>query len=236
MTTYPPETTVSSTVSRRRFLALLCASVLPACGKDSIVPAALDSVQYAWSGRPDVPLTRAQINELPYASIRAKFGKSPRSLLVLGRYDGEDLHWVSADRGVLVTRHGRLVRTVGFPKNLLRTEMLTPDPVQTGLQKLQEPEECLRLIDLEPGHYFQVPVRSRLERVAAQTIEILGLKFETVHVSEHAAAEALRWEFTNDYWADAKTGAIWRSVQHFAPELPPIEIEILKPAAPLAPA
>jgi hypothetical protein len=160
-----------------------------------------------------------------------KFGKSPRSLLVLGRYDGAELHWVSADRGLVATRHGRLVRTVGFPSDLKLTRDLTPDPVASGLHRLDSEARHVRLVDIQPGDRFQVPVHSTLHVVGQEEIEILDLRFSTVRVTESNTAGALDWRFRNEFWADTETGLVWRSIQHFAPALPPLEIEVLKPAA-----
>jgi hypothetical protein len=195
------------------------------------MPSIVDTARVAWQGPPDAPLTRAQIAEMPYATIWAKFAKSSRALLVLGRYDGEDLHWISANRAVLVTRHGRLVKTVGLPRNLLATQVIGTDPVATGLQRISGEESSVRLVDIGPDNHFQVPLRSTYQRVQEETIDILDLHFATLHVQERTTARTLKWEFVNDYWADLHTGFIWRSIQHVAPDLPPIEMDVLKPAA-----
>ena len=70
---------------------------------------------------PDYP------DKLPHASIAVRQKGRQRSLLILGRVSGDELHWVSADRGILITRHGRLIRTVGFTDDLGKTDFVKPD-------------------------------------------------------------------------------------------------------------
>jgi hypothetical protein len=190
-----------------------------------------DSLREAIRGLPDVPLTREQINDLPYATLAAKVGKGPRSLLVLGSYEGEDLHWVSADRGVLVTRRGRVMKTVGFSQNLWHTETLGEDPVGRQDIPWHEGISSKRLLDIVPENYFSIPVHSTFQGVGEETIEILSLRFPTLVIREQCTAPLLKWRFENQYWADRNSGFIWRSRQHFVPALPPVFMEILKPAA-----
>jgi len=220
-----------SSAARRVILPLSLALVLEGCGGPGIIQSATETLRLAWSGAPDVPLTREKVDALPYASIRARFGKGPRSFLVLGRYAGEELHWVSADRAVIATRHGRVVRTVGFGTDLRETRDVNPDPVATGLQHVTAGAEHLRLVDIRPGDHFQVPVHSAFTPEGLTTVEILGNRYDLLQVREQNRADGLDWTFDNLYWVDAATGFVWRSLQHFAPGLPPVEIEILKEAA-----
>jgi len=183
-----------------------------------------------FSGLPDAPVTRDQISKLPYATVRAKIGRGQRSVLVLRRYDGGDLVWVSSDSVAFATRRGRLVKTAGLPADLKRTEFVEPDPVATGLQELEGDSKIGRFIDLEPGAHYGIPVESTFARAGEETIEILERTYDTILVNERNVAPLLEWEFENQYWVAKDSGFVWRSMQHFAPGWPPIELEILKPA------
>lgn len=151
--------------------------------------------------------------------------------MILGRYEGTDLHWISADNIALVTRAGRLVKTAGLPENLRETVMLGPDPVAGTLHRLDEAATARRLVDLDFESRFGVPVEARLESLGYATIEILERRYDTVVVREDNVAALLDWSFTNYFWVDRGSGFAWRSIQHFTPDLPPVEIEVLKPAA-----
>ncbi len=217
-------------LTRRHLLATAGAGLAAACTDvriGDVYQAAFNLVR----GFPDVPLTREQVARLPYASMRAKIGRGPRSLLILARYAGSDLHWVSADRTLFATRRGRLVKTAGIPANLKDTRFIGADPVARGLHRLEGPVDARRIIDIDRGHAFNIPVTAWLEPIRHERIEILGLTFDTVVVRERNVAELLDWRFENTFWADRATGFIWKSVQHIVDLFAPLEFEILKPAA-----
>lgn len=200
-----------------------------ACGS-TIYEDAGTAFQLLVSGIPDVPVTRDQIRQIPYATIRAKVGNGQRSVLVLYRYDGTDLHWLSSDRVALTTRSGRLVKSGGLLTNLRASSMVGDDPVATGLHRLNGPTRRTRLIDIEPGALYGIPVDLSIEPEAEETIEIVELTYDVVRVRERAEAPLLAWSFENVYWADRETGLVWKSVQHLVPDLGPVELEILKKA------
>jgi hypothetical protein len=146
--------------------------------------------------------------------------------LVLGRYDGLDRHWISNDRAVLVTRNGRLTRVVGLGHDLRETRGVEDDPVAAATFKFDGTHA--RSVDLGPDVYFGLVVESTFEVLGRQNVDIIGDVHETLVVREHNHAHALRWRFVNRFWFDFATGYVWRSVQHFSPDLPPVEIETFK--------
>ena len=204
------------------------------CGDSFKIPVLAnlpDAMQYAVFGKPDIPIHRDDITKLPYATVLAKIGKGERSLLVLSRYDGQDLHYLSADRVAVVTRQGRLVKTAGLPRNIKNTYMNDRDPVSGQLHKLSPNTRFIRTIDIDAENRYGVPITSVFETIKKVTITILELKFDTLLVRERNSAQTMRWHFDNYYWADAYDGFIWKSRQHIVKEYPPIAIEVLKPAA-----
>lgn len=227
----PTDSIFNLVVSRRGFLTATLVLSTSGCSYSPVIQSTATALSYAIKGMPDVPLTRQQINQIPYATLGAKVGKGPRSLLVLGRIDGDELHWISADRAALVTRHGRLVKSAGFPENLKDTHIVGTDPMTSNLRQLDRSTEWTRLIDLMPDYRYGIPVKSKFEIMAEEKIEILELSFDTILVHETCQAPLLDWEFENRYWVDRQSGFIWKSLQHLAPRIPPISIEIFKPAA-----
>ena len=143
-------------------------------------------VQMLVLGIPDVPVTRDQIRQIPYATIRAKIGNGQRSVLVLFRYDGSDLHWLSADRIALTTRAGRLVKSAGLPSDLRASSMVGDDPVAAGLHRLSGPTRATRLIDVEPGALYGIPVDLTITPEAEETIDIVERSYDVVRVRELA--------------------------------------------------
>ena len=192
---------------------------------------AVDALKLAVRGPPDPRIRRAAITKLPYATITAKIGKGPRAMLVLARYDGPDLHWISSDRVVIVTRHGRVVKTAGFPEDLKDTRAFREDPVASGLHRIERPLKFVRYLDLDRDRRYALPIHSTFETVGKERIRIVEIEFETVLVRERNQAQTINWDFENLYWADVFDGFAWKSRQHIARSLPPVDIEVLKPAA-----
>ncbi|MGH6717815.1 MAG: YjbF family lipoprotein [Alphaproteobacteria bacterium] len=226
----PPASPVRGQWARRGALLAGAAWSLAACGP-TIYEDAGSAFQLLVTGAPDVPVTRDQIRQIPYATLRAKVANGQRSVLVLFRYDGADLHWMSADRIALTTRAGRLVKTAGLPSNLRASDVVGGDPVSSGLHHLAGPVRKTRLVDIEPGARYGIPIEMTLEPEAEETIEILDLTYDTIRVRERCHAPLLEWSFDNVYWVERSNGFVWRSTQYFAPEFDPVELEILKKAS-----
>lgn len=178
----------------------------------------------------DLDLTRADIDRIPYASIAVRMGDGPQALLILGRYDGEELNWISAKREVIVTRRGRVVKTYGLPTDVKETVFLTPDPVGRANGGVAE-AECLRTLDLDPSRQDGILVRSRFAAIGSEAIEIFGERVDTALWQEQGGAPELQWSFTNRYWVDPHSGYVWKSRQSVAPALPPLDITVTRRAA-----
>jgi hypothetical protein len=221
------------------FFKLLTALAVPfhinGCAELPLVVNAADAIGYAVIGAPDTEISRASIQQIPYASISAKIGSGPRSILVLGKNENGLRHWFSADNAVIVTRNGRIVQSAGFPENLKHTSSSDWKKIDRtlhsriygeGKQKLT----IVRQLDMDLENRFGVPVKSEFETLGPREIEIAGINIKTVLVKESNYAFSINWTFSNFYWVDAYDGFIWKSTQHIARTFPPIEIEVLKPA------
>lgn len=181
----------------------------------------------------DAQLTQASVAKIPYATIGVKVGRQPKALLVLSRFQQSNLHWLSADHVALVTNGGRLVKTAGFPADLKATFTYNSDPVLTGgLHKVVNGYRLMRAVDMQPEDRHSVRIDSIFRTDGRESIKIMGTTLDTVRVTERAAADAIDWKFENTYWVDPKSGFVWKSIQHFVPELPPAVIEVFRPASP----
>jgi hypothetical protein len=215
--------------------ALVVMLLLAGCAELPLIANAGQAIAYAVVGAPDAEINRDAIQKLPFASISAKIGSGPRSLLVLGKHENGLKHWFSSDQAVVVTRNGRIVQTSGFPENLKNTYSKQDDPVNRKLHSSnyggnKRKFAHIRTIDIDEELRFGVPIRSTFEIVGPKLIDISGVKIETVLVKELNTAFSINWSFTNLYWVDRFDGFIWKSRQHVARSFPPIEFEVLKPA------
>jgi hypothetical protein len=217
-------------VTRRNLIATCGAFLTSACA-DPVLRNVYDAAKFLTVGMPDVEITRDIIDNIPYASISAKIGKGPRSLLILGRYAGEDLHWLSADNATVVTRAGRVTKTAGFPENLKGTSFLGPDPVAKKLHIPDERRALSRSVDIDKGNFYGLTINSHFLPIGEVEIVIAGLKLRTALFEEVNEAQTVNWNHSNYFWVDVYDGFVWKSVQHIARGFPPIDIEVLKPAA-----
>jgi hypothetical protein len=147
-------------------------------------------------------------------------------MLVLATVDAGNLSWISADRSGFVTRQGRVTRTFGLGPDLRETRDLESDPIAS--RHFDFALSSRRTIDVVEPLAFGVPVASTFEVVGRRTIAILDATHDTVLVRETGRAPLLRWTFENEFWLDFADGYVWKSVQHFSPLLPPLEIEVYK--------
>jgi hypothetical protein len=216
---------------RRRFLEAMAILPIAACTTSPVLTSVLRNARIAAVGFPDAPVTRAQVDALPYASVFARIGKGPRSLLVLAEADPPELRWLSADNAMLVTRSGRIVKTAGLPDDLSGTRFprggdMVGRPAGELTGGLQT-----RLIDLKSRFQYGTPVSSYFTIDGHEQISILEQSHETLRVSEQNHCPQLDWKFNNTWWIDPATGFVWKSLQWLTPDMPVFEMAVLKPAA-----
>jgi hypothetical protein len=150
-----------------------------------------------FNGLPDAPVNREEIENLPYATTRAKLGRSGWVVVVLGRYDGDLLHWISADKITIVTHGGRIVRSAGLPENLVGTNFMNGDPLTQAGAWVTQDATSNRTTDLRPQNLFGIPVQATLAVEGTRQIEITDRRYNTIQISERASVELLDWEFEN---------------------------------------
>jgi len=222
-------------LSRRKLLGgFLAAGGLAGCesNSNSTMMLVVKSVASPSVPRGAYPLSEAQIHELPYATLGVQVGEGQKAVMVLANQDGRNLKWVAADGVVFVTNGGRLLSTQGLPRNLLETRWLEEagDPLRSVAPPDAVPARGVyREVDL--NHEQAIAVESRFEFRREETITILGRERPTLRVDETAIVRAWRWETRNSFWIDPQSGRVWRSIQQYCPEVPPIKLETLKPAS-----
>lgn len=178
-------------------------------------------------------LSTDQIEAIPYASIGVRIGGSAPVVMILASINGGNLHWASADRIVLITERGRLVKTIGMPRDLIGTRWTGSDALLSTLHQQTGSGEAGvgRIIDLRPKDDFSVPVESRYEWLGEESLSLLGRERRTVLVAERVTVRKWRWKAENRYWFDADNGRLLKSRQQYCPEVPAITLEVLKPVA-----
>lgn len=194
-------------------------------------------------GFPDDNVTVAEIEQSPYASIHVRINNTNRSYIVLAfaeapqtlpitRIDSKniELKWLSADNGLLVTRNGRLLKSVNlFVGNRLTLNSEQPDPVALGLHLSSTPIKWKSTVDWQPGYHFNYQQNSTFSFVSDETLTINDKIVTLKKFNEHVVVANLDIEYDNQFWVDESTGNVIKSYQKIAPNLPYIDITLLKP-------
>ena len=176
----------------------------------------------------NVRVTRDQAASIPYASMGFSIGDGNQILLVLGTDSNGEQLWTGPSHAVIVTRDGRIIRTVGLGHDLAGLTMRNGAAPAPGAA-VQGAFTSTRLEDFpELGIYgAQVSCRARL--VGQQKINILGQPVTTNRVDEACQSRKPDWSFVDTYWVDPDNGLVWRSRQHIHPKGGKIETELLRP-------
>lgn len=218
-------------VSRRTFVVGTLGLAVCACGENPLARDLVTAYRYATVGLPGPEITRETVNSLPYASIAARIGRGPRSLLVLWEVNDDVMTWVSADNASILTRHGRIVQTAGLPENIKVTGFPHPDPISRGIDYVMSgPRDYSRLLDVSGARQYGLEIVSTIKVIGPRRINITSIDFETILVEERCRARQISWNYTNRFWLDPADGFVWKSEQHAARSLPEFAIEVLKPA------
>lgn len=193
-------------------------------------------------GKKNVVLSPEHINALPYASIYAQVAGHNQVFMVLG-YSSLSLSaspdssaghftlkWLSADNKMLVTEHGRLIKTVNLHgQNLTASYSHQRDPLALGLLKSTTPHTWTRKVDWQPGYHVGYTLTSRFERQEESQLVINQKPISSVRFIEYVTNKELNVDFENQYWLDPYSGRVLASSQTPAPGMPQIKITVLKP-------
>ena len=227
----------------RSLLPLACAAALGACssGGGTVYERMAPLLQEQFLGGPifgeEVPaaepreMTRAELNEIPYATIALTIGDNPRAFVVpIADNSGYLVYQDPARRGI-VMRGGLVTATHGFGHDLDAVQHRRDDPVAVPTPLPEWPSQVARSYEftvrgLNP---YEIGVLCRYERGAREHVDIVELRFEVVRMVETCANA--RRTFVNTYWANPETGFIWKSEQWVGPNLSPITVEIIRPYA-----
>ncbi|MGD0141739.1 MAG: YjbF family lipoprotein [Rhizomicrobium sp.] len=208
------------------------ATTLTACGAvegDSDILRLGDVLlqQYGFSGGGD-SISREKAASVPYASMGARLGSGAEALLVLATSSGDNLNWQAGTHVAISTRDGRIIRTAGLEHNLDGFQGPIADSPSMPPEHGGPYHFLYDMVDM--GKYG-VFVRCTRHDVGEEQVEIIGVAHDTRHIVENCKAKQLDWRFSNDFWQDAATGFVWKSVQNFRPDMDALTLETLRPAS-----
>lgn len=223
----------------------ISAVIVGLSGCSQRISALNDTAKLAFLGSDDVVLSPEQVSSNPYASIYVKLEDTAQAFVVLAFAEPKislssvknspealELKWLSADKGMLITVNGRLVKTHNLlAGNLSAVESNEPDPLLLGLHLSNTPKTWTRTLDWQPGYHYGYKATSEFKLIGDENILINGAPTQALHFSEHVSVDALNIQYQNEFWLDPQTGNVIKSHQKIAPNLPFIDITLLKPFA-----
>jgi hypothetical protein len=174
-------------------------------------------------------ITREQAAAIPYASLGYSMDEGNQGLLVLATDSGGNLLWTSAAHVVIVTRDGRIVRTVGLGRDLSNLTSRDERGLTPPSAAIRGPFTSTRLEDFPDLGLYGVRVSCLASLAGRQSIKILGQAIATLRVNEACSSRDPDWSFTDSFWVDKDNGFVWRSHQHIHPQGTSIDIEIFRP-------
>ena len=212
----------------RQLSLLLFCLLLQACTQTQ--KGLIETARLAVNGPDDVTVSDEQVQALPYASMYAHINQGPRIFIVLGYNENGQQKWITQDRAMLVTQHGRLVKTLGLTDNLQQVSNLSQDPLADALH-LQQDAQWTRIMRWsEQGNTRAGTAVSRFRRGDDEVLTLAGnsVPCRVWHEAVSIAASGAEWE--NTFWIDNRSGEVVQARQMLGAASFPIDTTILKPA------
>ena len=198
------------------------------------------TIKEALFGFESVTKSVADITKVPYASSYVTIGDGPQAFVILtfpesAPHDSyqTQLKWISADRSMIVTENGRLVKTLGLLDNNLagvKPKEQSRDPL-TLLSQKPKNHNWNATFDWQPNYRYGYSATIHWVFIEEEKLSSDAWKKEVLHYQETVTFPSLDAEYINHFWLDKQTNRVVKSIQHIGPNMPAITMTILKPYA-----
>lgn len=189
-----------------------------------------ETVKLALLGPDDVQVSDEQIESLPYASMYLRVNNRQQIFVVLGFDENGQQKWITRDQSMVVTQHGRVVKTLGLSDNLLEVNNLQQDPLTAPLSLTEGASWTRTLSWTEAGKFRSTTATSRFSRLKDQVLTLGGNTVACRVWQEEVELPAEGKSWTNTFWIDTTSGQVRQSQQTLGGDYFPLETTILKPA------
>ncbi|MCX8958814.1 YjbF family lipoprotein [Erwinia psidii] len=189
-----------------------------------------DTVELALLGPDDVEVTSQQVENLPYASMYLRLNDGQRIFVVLGFDENGQQKWITRDRSVVVTQHGRVVKTLGLRDNLSGVTNMQQDPLSDPLHIKEGATWTSTQSWTEAGKFRSATAVSHFTRAEDRVLDLAGKKIPCRVWLEQVSLPAIGKSWTNTFWFDTTTGQVRQSQQQLGGADFSLETIILKPA------
>lgn len=197
---------------------------LSACS--STQTAYLQNVELYFSSKVDNTMSSEDIALAPYDLVYVKNGERPIATMALAFIENGDYKWLSSDNAMLITRNGRIIRTLGFTQNLIHTTNLDEDPINAGANIQENHPLWLRRIDSEFNDYG-AELKSTFSVTNNTVLSIQGIEFPVQKVQESVAYNSAIYgnsSWVNTFWFHSASNQLIKSSQTISPNLDSIDL------------
>ncbi len=203
-------------LSRRAFGLSIAALAVNGCaiGTDDSDSEMMQAVKMLWTGTTPLPVNRAYVAALPYATMLARLNNGPWALLVMGQGFGDGFFWYSAERQTLVTQGPWVTKTVGLETDIDSVTFVGVDPRSINLAALPPQFSLKRLVDSRDGGLFSAEIISTYRNEGVERVNILEIDFDLVRITEDATITSTGERMQSTFWIDPATGVCWQSTQY----------------------
>ncbi len=171
-------------------------------------------------------VSRAEVAALARPGMGYRVNGGAQNLLALASDTEGDLLWTAKNNIAILTRGGRIVRTVGLPRDMALATPREGDTIPPPAAALTAPFTTARLADFPGVSAYNVPLTCRTSAAGRETIIILDEPHQTVRADETCSSAGLGWSFVNRYWIEPQSGLVLRSLQHIHPDGETVETEL----------
>ncbi len=179
----------------------------------------------AFLGAEETNITPETVSKIPYASMYARLGENSQALLILGWVEQSTLSsgavrlkWVSAEKEMIATEAGRIVKTSGLKEgNLVRLQASAPDPLSLGILKNTTPKVWHYTLSWQPGYHIGYAAISHFTIGQVEEVELPNGHHSLQQIKETVEIPVLDKKYTNSYWLDPVKGQVVASEQYIFP-------------------
>ncbi|ANP66400.1 TPA: YjbF family lipoprotein [Vibrio diabolicus] len=187
------------------------------------------TVQEAYGNYIDVEMTSEEINAVPYASAYLKLGNQKQVFVVLAFAERNPLNgkiqlkWVSADKAMIVTENGHIVKTIGLQNgDLAGVYGDVPDFSSDSASM-----SYTLSYDWVKQYRYGFPANVNRFYAGKETLTTPISNTMTDVYKEVVEFSSLSQSVENYYWVNEQ-GQVVKILQHLGPNMIPVELTILK--------
>ncbi|MEG2992438.1 MAG: YjbF family lipoprotein [Citrobacter sp.] len=180
-------------------------------------------------GAPGIQMTDDDIHNMPYASQYMQLNGGPQLFVALAFAENGQQKWVTQDRAMFVTQHGRLVKTLLGGDNLIAVNNLAADPLIKPNQVVDGATWARTMGWTEHKQVRYATARSVFTWDGTDSIRIASDETPVRVLDEEVTTGQTRWH--NRYWVDSD-GMIRQSEQYLGANYFPVKTTLIKAAKP----